>query len=210
MITIVNYGVGNLGAIANMLNYLDIPNEISSDAAIIGQASQLILPGVGAFDYCMQKLIEADLIPVLERKALTDKVPVLGICVGHQIMCQDSEEGLLPGLGWFNARVKKFDTNMMSNVKAIPHMGWASVEMVTTHDIIGNLPANPRYYFAHSYHAVPEKPGEELLCGNYGYRFTAALARENMIGVQFHPEKSHRYGFALLRNFAHWQPSQVN
>jgi imidazole glycerol-phosphate synthase subunit HisH len=209
VITIVNYGVGNLGAIANMLNYLDIPNEITSDIEIIAQSSKLILPGVGAFDYCMQKLHEVNLIPTLEQKVLKEKVPVLGICVGHQIMCQDSEEGVLAGLGWFNAKVKKFDTSMMASARSVPHMGWSPVDIVGSHELISNLPANPRYYFAHSYHAVPEKNGEELLCGDYGYRFTAALARDNMVGVQFHPEKSHRYGFAFLKNFANWQPAKL-
>ncbi|RDE51167.1 MAG: imidazole glycerol phosphate synthase subunit HisH [Candidatus Accumulibacter meliphilus] len=204
MITIVDYGVGNLGSIRNMLNYLGVPNNLARSPADIELAERLLLPGVGSFDFGMAKLHESKLTEMLHRRVTQDKAPILGICLGMQIMCRSSAEGNLPGLGWFNADVLQFEVKNMNVKRPIPHMGWNEVEVRAEHPVLHGLPQNSRFYFVHSYHVVCHDPKDELLRAEYGYPFTAAMAQENRLAVQFHPEKSHKFGMTLLKNFAKW------
>jgi glutamine amidotransferase len=202
MIVIVNYGIGNLGSIANMLKKIGAKAVISSDPKIIAGAEKLILPGVGAFDHAMRSLTESGLIPVLERKVIQDKTPILGLCLGMQLLGKRSEEGQLPGLGWIDAETVrfKFDQSTMSHLK-VPHMGWNELEICQSHPLFAGL-ETPRFYFVHSYHVLCDNQENILAIANYGYGFTSAIGRENILGVQFHPEKSHRFGMQLLKNYA--------
>jgi glutamine amidotransferase len=204
MITIVNYGVGNLGSIDNMLNHLGIHHIITSEIDDIAKAERLLLPGVGSFDFGINKLNESGLTAVLHRKVLVDKVPILGICLGMQIMCRSSEEGKLPGLAWFDADVRRFALDRMVKPEKVPHMGWNQVNVVKSHPLLDNLPLPSRFYFVHSYHAVCRNAEDELLSATYGYPFTAGIADENRVAFQFHPEKSHKFGLSLFQNFAKW------
>jgi len=207
MLTVVDYGVGNLRAISNVLNYLNIEHRMGQTANDILQAERLLLPGVGAFDTAMDKLSRQGLVEALTQRALHDKVPVLGICLGMQIMCQRSDEGSKQGLGWFDAEVRRFDVSRMDHARPIPHMGWNEARPARNHPIIDGLVQPPRFYFVHGYHVVCRNSGDELLRCSYGYDFTAGIAQENLVAVQFHPEKSHRFGQALLANFAKWHPA---
>lgn len=207
MLTIVDYGVGNLASIANMLAYLGVAHRIAADEAGILSAERLLLPGIGAFDPAMDKLRASGLVAPLQQRVMSDRVPVLGICLGMQIMCRGSEEGQRPGLGWFDADVKRFDVERMDQRRVIPHMGWNEVQpMQPAHPVLAGLPQPSRFYFVHSYHVECRDPADELLRCHYGYPFAAGIAHDNRIAVQFHPEKSHRFGMALMANFANWQP----
>lgn len=207
MLTIVDYGVGNLASIANMLAYLGVAHRIAADEAGILTAERLLLPGIGAFDPAMDKLKASGLMAPLQQRVMSDRVPVLGICLGMQIMCRGSEEGQLPGLGWFDADVKRFDVERMDQRRVIPHMGWNEVQpKQPAHPVLAGLPQPARFYFVHSYHVVCSDPADELLRCQYGYPFAAGIAHDNRVAVQFHPEKSHRFGMALMANFANWQP----
>jgi len=152
----------------------------------------------------MSKLHRSGLADVLHQKVCVDKVPVMGICLGMQIMCQSSEEGQLAGLGWFDAKVKKFDLGRMDRHRPVPHTGWNEVHFKHLHPVSQDLPEESRFYFVHSYHVVSNRPDDEWMQAEYGYGFTAALAFENKLAVQFHPEKSHKFGMGLLKNFADW------
>lgn len=202
MIAIIDYGVGNLGSIGNMLKKLGVPAIITADAAVIADASKLILPGVGAFDYGMQKLHDSGLIPVITEKTQQQKTPFLGICLGMQLMTRRSEEGQLPGLGWFAADTRRFDATRLKPGEKIPHMGWAEVNITQPHALPENLGEAPRFYFVHSYHVVCDHAADAILTAHYGYEFVAGFARGHIMGVQFHPEKSHRFGMQLLQNFS--------
>ena len=202
MITIVDYGVGNLSSIQNMLKRVGVLSAISSDPDVISNSNKLILPGVGAFDTCASRIRDSGLIDVLNQKVNDEKVPILGICVGMQLMLSGSEEGKLPGLNWIKGRVVKFDESDMPANSKIPHMGWTDVIPAHSSTLIEDIGETPRFYFVHSYHAVLEDKADELLTAHYGYTFAAALQRDNITGVQFHPEKSHRFGMKLLENFA--------
>ena len=202
MITIVDYGSGNLFSIQNMFNRIGVKTVISSDSSAIANAGKLILPGIGAFDSCMQKVNQSGLREHLNQKALKEKIPVLGICVGMQLMMEGSEEGVLQGLGWIKGRTIKFKQNELSNGYRIPHMGWAEVEIKKSSRLMNAMYNDPRFYFAHSYHVAPESEADTLLSALNGYSFTAAIECDNIMGVQFHPEKSHKYGMKLLENFA--------
>lgn len=204
MFTIVNYGVGNLGSISNMLAYLGVEHRVSASPQDILSADRLLLPGVGSFDYGMTRLNNSGLKDVLHHRVCVDHVPIMGICLGMQIMCQTSEEGQIDGLGWFDAKVKRFDPKLMDKPRPVPHTGWNRVEFTQTHPVSSNLPEDPRFYFVHSYHALCNSPADEWMQAEYGYLFTSALAFENKLAVQFHPEKSHRFGLTLLKNFSDW------
>jgi glutamine amidotransferase len=202
MITIVDYGLGNVGSVANMLKKVTAePLAISGRPEQIETADKLILPGVGHFDRGMKNLEKAGLIPILNRRVLVDRVPILGICLGMQLMARGSEEAETPGLGWIDAEFKRFRLSRASTRK-VPHMGWNWVRFVNDSPIARNVPANSRFYFVHSYHCANESPADALAVCNYEYDFTAAFQRDNIFGVQFHPEKSHRFGSELLRGFA--------
>jgi glutamine amidotransferase len=201
MLVIVDYGVGNLASIKNILKKIGEEVVISSDQSVIGQAEKLILPGVGAFDTCAGKLSASGLLPVLNKKALEEKTPVLGVCVGHQLLLEGSEEGRLPGLGWIRGQVIRFRQDRMPPGFKIPHMGWTEVSLTKPSRLFDGMYEEPRFYFVHSYHADPLDKEDALLQANYGYPFVAGVERENIAGVQFHPEKSHKFGMKLLQNF---------
>jgi len=201
MLTIVDYGVGNLASIKNMLKKVGCDALISSNESEILSADKLILPGVGAFDTCANKLKESGLLSALNKKALEEKIPLLCICVGCQLLMEKSEEGIESGLGWIKGEVKKFDQQQMTGDLKIPHMGWTDVELNKPSLLFKNMYDEPRFYFVHSYYPAPINSDDVLMYANYGYKFAAAVERENIIGVQFHPEKSHKFGMKLLENF---------
>lgn len=202
MIHVVDYGAGNLGSILNMLKRIGYEAVLTSDAEELKLATKIILPGVGHFDHGMKKLHESGLVNVLHHKVTQEKVPILGICLGAQMMCNGSEEGSAPGLSWFDAEVKKFDMNLEIRV---PHMGWNYVELKKQHPIVMNLPEVSKFYFVHSYHIVSNQKEDVLFETNYGYDFVSALQKENMFACQFHPEKSHKYGMQIFKNFVEYE-----
>lgn len=200
MIAIVDYDIGNLAAVSNMLARVGVPSVITSDAGEIAAASGIILPGNGHFDSCMRGLNASGLRPVLERRVMQDRVPLLGICVGAQMLGLRSEEGTEPGLGWLQMTVDRFPK--MDGLR-VPHMGWNHVTQARNgHPLLTNLPEDARFYFVHSYYLNPANSLDRMLECHYGVDFAAGVARDNVMGVQFHPEKSHRFGKILLGNFA--------
>lgn len=200
---IVILDMGNVGSIANMLKKIGERAVISNDDAVIRDADRMILPGVGAFDRGMERLAEAGLADAVRRHAVVRGRPLLGICLGMQLLGLDSEEGVLPGLGLIPFHTRRFRIDESATGLKVPHMGWDRVSFARPESpLLYGLSEPQRYYFVHSYHAVCDDPGHVLLRCDYGYPFTAAVNRDNIYGVQFHPEKSHQFGMALLRNFA--------
>lgn len=202
MICVVDYGIGNLGSILNMLKRIGAPAMVSSDASAIQDADRLILPGVGAFDTGMRNLAERGLIPVLEQRVLGEGIPVLGLCLGAQLLTERSREGSLPGLGWIPGETVNFDLDPADSRLKIPHMGWSGVRAARPHPLFTGLDDEARFYFVHSYHLSCRNEEHVLGFAHHGYDFPAAIGFGNVMGVQFHPEKSHRYGMRLLKNFA--------
>lgn len=200
MVTIVDYGVGNLLSIQNMLKKGGVNSVVSGRLEDIVSATKLLLPGMGAFDNCMEKLNSSGLRDAVEQKAMVEKIPVLGICVGLQMFMENSEEGILPGLCWVKGSTIRFMPEKMLDRQKIPNMGWHEINVKKTSPILHNV-EDARFYFAHSYHVQPEDSGDELMTAHYGYDFTVAIEKGNLVGVQFHPEKSHRFGMQLLKNF---------
>ena len=201
MVVIVDYGMGNLGSILNMLRKIGTPAVISSKEEDVEQADKLILPGVGAFDNGISSLTRLGLIPHLDQKVLQEKTPTLGICLGMQLFGKKSEEGRLPGLGWIDAEVRKFQFEETGCRLKIPHMGWNVVKTRRQSHLYKGLEKDSRFYFAHSYHVVCSNADDPVAETVYGHKFTSSLQRDNILGVQFHPEKSHKFGMTLLRNF---------
>lgn len=202
MITIVDFDIGNLGSIRNMLKKIGVASVVTSSPAEIEKAGKLILPGVGAFDAGMRNLNASGLIPLLNEKVLVQKTPVLGICLGMQLMTRGSEEGSLPGLGWVRADTRRFTREQAPNLK-IPHMGWNLVRPAKDSPLVSEVPQEPRFYFVHSYYVRCEDRAESLLEATYGpHTFDAGFEAGHIRGVQFHPEKSHRFGMWMLKNFA--------
>lgn len=202
MICIVDYGTGNLASIANMLKKIGQTSVITSDAGIIAKARKLILPGVGSFDTGMGNLRRLGLLEILDRKALEERVQVLGICLGAQLLMDGSEEGVLPGLGWISGKVIRFRTAQGEKPFKVPHMSWNFVEPQKPSRLFDGMYDDPRFYFVHSYHFSPDDRQDVLTETVYGYTFASSIEKENIAGVQFHPEKSHKYGMKLLQNFA--------
>jgi len=198
-VVIIDYGLGNLLSVKNMFKKIGVDATISSDFSVIKDAPKLLLPGVGAFDYGMQKIKDSGLQEVLNQKVLIDKTPILGICLGLQIMTKSSEEGVLPGLGWFNAVTKKFRLDD-SSLK-VPHMGWNEISIKKQSKLLDGMYDDARFYFVHSYHLDSQDASDVLLTARYGYDFVCGLEKDNILGVQFHPEKSHKFGMKLLSNF---------
>lgn len=202
MITIVDYGMGNLASVQNMFKRIGVASEITRDVKKIEEAEKILLPGVGAFDAAVQRIDEAGLRSVLSKKALEDKVPVLGICLGMQLLTQDSEEGKLKGLGWIPAHTVRFQFDASANMK-VPHMGWNEIDIVNEYPIVKDLPAEPRFYFVHSYYVKADDEKHVIAKTTYGHPFHSMITNgENIFGAQFHPEKSHKFGMKLLENFA--------
>ena len=202
MITIIDYKAGNFKSIANMLKRLGVESCFTDDVETIKNAEKLILPGVGHFDFGMNNLKKSGLIPVLESKVLQDKIPILGICLGAQLMTKNSEEGDVEGLGWVDAKTIKFTIDNLPKGYKVPHMGWTDVVANKDSKLTENLPDAPRYYFVHSYYMECENSEDVLFKSEYGHAFDAAFQHNNIYGVQFHPEKSHKFGMQLLKNFA--------
>jgi len=174
---------------------------IGNDLKTVELSSKIVLPGMGAFDNCMNKLHESGLLPVIEKKVFGEKVPILGICVGLQMLMQNSEEGNCAGLGWINGKTIRFNKNKMPVENKIPNMGWIDTQLKKESKLFYGL-QDSRFYFAHSYHVVPEIIADIVSTAVYGYEFVSGIEHDNISGVQFHPEKSHRFGMQLLKNFA--------
>ena len=199
MVGIIDYGLGNLGSIQNMIKAIGEKSVVSSMPEELDKCDRYILPGVGAFDAGMSKLNESGLVDYIKSKATNEKRPILGICLGMQLLGRRSEEGNLLGLGLIpfdNIRFRLDDTDLK-----IPHMGWDIVDIKQDNPLITGLTGTQRYYFVHSYHAKCDSKENVLMTCDYGYEFAASVVKGNIMGVQFHPEKSHDFGMALLRNF---------
>lgn len=200
MIAVIDYDIGNIAAVVNMLQRLGLTCRVTARTEEVEQAERIILPGNGAFDACVSNLRASGLVPMLEQRVLQCGVPLLGICVGAQMLGHGSDEGREPGLGWVNMRVKRFAA--LQDLR-IPHMGWNRVQRLQLdHPLTRDMSADARFYFVHSYYMEPQDPADVLLRAHYGIDFAAAVAHENITGVQFHPEKSHRFGKRLLASFA--------
>lgn len=199
MIAVIDYGVGNTGSVINMIKRAGGEAQSSGDPEVLRRASKLLLPGVGHFDHAMKKLHEYALPGVLRERALAG-VPILGICLGMQLLAEGSEEGSEPGLGLIGGRVVRFAFAPGEGQK-VPHMGWNTIRVAKLHPLVAGLDDASRFYFVHSYHYRCADPADELLSTQHGYRFTSGVQRDNVMGTQFHPEKSHRFGLQLIRNF---------
>lgn len=202
MITIVDYGLGNIQAIANIYRRLDIPVTTAQNAATLAQAQRIVLPGVGAFDWAMSRLNASGMRETLDCLVLQDKRPVIGICVGMQMLAGRSDEGSEPGLGWIDASVRLFDDARFAGPTHLPHMGWNDVAARGADPLFDGLQQDARFYFLHSYYFEPHVSSDTLATTDYGGEFCCAVRHGNVLGVQFHPEKSHQWGIRLLKNFA--------
>ena len=198
MITIVDYDMGNVGSLANMIKYLGGKSQLTSDPTILEKSQKIIIPGVGAFDEGMQNLQKKSLDTVLKKKALEEKIPIMGICLGMQLMANRSEEGSEKGLCLIDAEFRKFPFE--DKKLKVPHMGWNFVTKTKESKIFENTPQENKFYFVHSFYCFSNN---DIAVGktNYGFDFISMYEKENILGVQFHPEKSHKYGMALLKNF---------
>jgi len=199
MIIIVDYGMGNLASVLNMVRKAGGNAEVSGDVHDIVNARKLILPGVGAFDHGISQLQSLGLFSILQQMSVKGTF-ILGICLGMQLLANRSEEGHLSGLGLIDAEFRRFSFNSESHL-CIPHVGWNHIKVMKKNPLIPDDGSEQRYYFTHSYHAVCKKEEDVLATAEYGYRFTAAYCRDRIFGVQFHPEKSHRFGMALIKRF---------
>lgn len=201
MISIINYGMGNVGSVLNMFKRIGVQANIVNTSEEILKAEKILLPGVGAFGNAMNLIDEKGFRNALHVKALEEKIPMLGICLGMQLLTNGSEENKgIAGLGLIDADTIKFD--LEDKELKIPHMGWNCIFGSKENEFIKNLPDNPKYYFVHSYHVRCNNLNDELAYCNYGKPFTAMVQKDNIYGAQFHPEKSHKYGMKLLQNFA--------
>lgn len=202
MIIIIDYGLGNLGSIKNMLKKIGVASEITNDLSKIKLANKLILPGVGSFDDGMSNLMKFNLLNILNDKVLIDKVPILGICLGMQLMLNSSDEGLSTGLNWINGKSKKFPDTYKDNKLIVPHMGWNDVSVTKKNKLFTQDILDYRFYFVHSYYVQLDSNNDIIGQTTYGLDFTSSFNCENIYGVQFHPEKSHKFGMNLLKNFS--------
>ena len=197
MICIIDYGVGNIGSIKNMIKKIGYESIVSSDKEVIQQADKLILSGVGSFDYAIDKLQELNLFNIIDDEVRIKRKPILGICLGMQLMTNGSDEGKEKGFGWIDAYVHKFEIN---NLK-VPHMGWNIIKIEKNSDLSHNLYYENRFYFVHSYYVQCKNKEDILFTTDYGVDFVSGFVKDNIFGVQFHPEKSHKFGKKLLENF---------
>ena len=202
MITIINYGVGNIFAFQNVFKRLNIQTKIALNKDDLIGADQIILPGVGSFDYAMTQLNKSGMRESLDFLVLEQKIPVIGICVGMQMMGKRSDEGKMLGLGWIDAEVLKFDENLIHHRTKLPHMGWNDVTPIKSNPLFSGLEEDSIFYFLHSYYFHCNNINDIIARSNYGIEFTSAVNSQNIYGIQFHPEKSHNYGEKLLLNFS--------
>tara|TARA_B100000212_G_C27340947_1_gene519183 strand:- start:282 stop:893 length:612 start_codon:yes stop_codon:yes gene_type:complete len=201
MIGIVSYGYGNIQAFLNIFKLLNIKAKPVSNFREIEQVDKLILPGVGSFDTAIKAINDKDILPVLNSKVLVDKIPILGVCVGLQMMANSSEEGDLRGFGWIPGKVIKFKSTSFNTPTHTPHMGWNSVRYKQENKLFNGID-NPQFYFLHSYYIVTDDLDNIISVTNYGHDFASCIALDNIYATQFHPEKSHKWGIKLLQNFA--------
>lgn len=201
MVVVIDYGMGNLGSVANIIKKVGHTCIVTSDLSLIEKAEKLILPGVGSFDNGMENLNRLGISEVISKKVLENKTPVLGICLGAQLMLESSEEGNFSGLNWIKGKVIKFRFAEKQINERIPHMGWNQVEIKKQNSVFNNMYENPKFYFVHSYHFQLENNTDTLTTTDYGYEFASGFSKENITGLQFHPEKSHKYGMLVYKNF---------
>lgn len=202
MITVVDYGIGNISAFLNVYARCNIPVKVARNKADLLEAKKIILPGVGHFDHAMQQLNKSGMRDTLDNLVLQQSIPVLGICVGMQMMANSSEEGSEPGLGWFTGTVQQINKNEIPYDTKLPHMGWNTVRVKDQQSVFKNIKQNSEFYFLHSYIFECSKQADVLAETEYGSCFAAAVHHHNKFGIQFHPEKSHLNGEILLTNFA--------
>ena len=199
MVTIIDYGMGNLASVKNMFKRIGVSSQISSDLEVIKKSNKLLLPGVGSFDNAMKKINSSGLREILDSKVIADKTPILGICLGMQLITNGSEEGHEKGLGWIDAKTLKF--KKINNIK-VPHMGWNNVIPSNESALTKKINSDSRFYFVHSYYVKVKHQKNSILKTFYGYEFDSAISNKNIYGTQFHPEKSHKFGMQLFKNFA--------
>jgi glutamine amidotransferase len=202
LITIIDYGVGNVQAIANIYRRLNIPVTMARDAETVRTATKVVLPGVGAFDWAMKRLNDSGMREALNDRVQAGACDVIGICVGMQMLADRSDEGQMPGLGWVPGEVKLFDEARFEVRTHLPHMGWNDVVPTPGQPLFKGLESDARFYFLHSYYFVPRDEADVLSSADYGGSFACGVRRGRVAGVQFHPEKSHQWGITLLKNFA--------
>ncbi len=200
MIHVVDYGAGNVGSVLNMIKRVGGEALPAGDVQMLSTATKILLPGVGSFDNAMQKLQRLGLVEVLRERASTG-IPFLGICLGMQLLASGSEEGVLPGLDLIPGKVRKFSLGISQTNLKIPHMGWNLIRKIKDSRLTAGLDDSSRFYFVHSFHYECTDEADRLLESHHGYAFTSGVERGNVMGVQFHPEKSHRYGMQLIKNF---------
>jgi len=202
MIAIIDYGSGNLDAISNIYKKLKVPHMIACSSLDLQGADRYILPGVGAFDRTMDSLRRSGLADALSEQVIQNRKKILGICVGMQVLADSSEEGHLSGLGWIPGRVKKIDRSSLGSLPGIPHMGWNTISPKINAKLFESVDCDRGFYFLHSYHFSPEKESDIAATVHYGEPLVCAVARDNIFGVQFHPEKSHQNGISVFRAFS--------
>ncbi|RLQ94810.1 imidazole glycerol phosphate synthase subunit HisH [Falsibacillus albus] len=201
MIVIIDYNMGNVASVKNMIKKIGYEAIVSNDISIIKKATKLILPGVGSFDHGVKSLKELKLFDVIKEKILLESTPILGICLGMQLLTKGSEEGELGGLGLIDGFTKRFSKQILEKNLKIPHMGWNFIKSENETLLLSDMELNSRFYFVHSYHVVCENPMNSTAITHYGYDFTCMIEKENVYGVQFHPEKSHKFGMKIIKNF---------
>lgn len=202
MIGLIDYGVGNIRAFANIFKQLDVPHKICKSVSDLSDCDKVVLPGVGAFDHAMEKLQMSGMREKLDDMVLNQKVPVVGICVGMQMLAKRSDEGVSAGLGWIDGEVKKFDVSKIKFKTHLPHMGWNDIHPTKQNPLMLGLENNAKFYFLHSYYFYCNREDDTIATADYGINYSCAVNKDNIYGVQFHPEKSHQYGIRLLKNFA--------
>jgi glutamine amidotransferase len=218
MIVVIDYGAGNIRSVMNMLKSLGAKARIAENGPALDGASRLILPGVGHFDHGMTGLASRGFVDALNEKVLQDRLPTLGICLGAQLIARGSEEGDCPGLGWVAADVVAFDKTRLSTSLRVPHMGWAetwahkpaATEGLLPQAISAALSDQSRFYYVHGFHLLCDDPESAVLRAHHGYEFAAGVVSGNVLGFQFHPEKSHAHGKRILNAFLEWQPSTTS
>jgi imidazole glycerol-phosphate synthase subunit HisH len=206
LISIIDYNAGNIRSIVNMLRALGQASTIVTTPEQLASAEKLILPGVGHFDYGMRELTQRGLVDALTQRVMHDKIPLLGICLGAQLLMQSSEEGASAGLGWIAGRSVGFDKARLGTALRVPHMGWSDTWALRQHPLTRNMTEAARFYYVHSFHLQCDSPETALFMATHGYEFVAGVCSGSVAGVQFHPEKSHRFGMQILRNFIAWDP----